>query len=108
MATVRIPTRLIPGAYTMTVELDGLYYQLSFHFNSRENHWYIGVARNNVSVLFGVKVVHSDDLFSQFAHMQVDERLPPGTFQVLDVTGVDRDPVIDNFGDDVVMLYVEA
>ena len=108
MATLKIPVRVVPKAYTMTLELDGLYLDLSFRFNARDDHWFVSVGKNGVLLLSGVKVVHSEDLFAQFEHFKADNRLPPGTFRVFDVTGDGRDPDVENFGDGVVMLYVEA
>ena len=108
MATLRIPVTVDPLANSMTVELDSLNYKLSFRFNARDDHWYVDIYFEDIIVLFGVKVVHTDDLFGQFSYMQADERLPPGTFQVLDITGADRDPSKTDFGEDIVLLYVEA
>ncbi len=108
MATLQIPVRVTPAANTMTVALEGLYYKLSFRFNARANHWYMSIKHNDVVVVSGIKVVSSEDLLSQLAHMQVDSRLPPGTFIVRDVSGADRDPDQDNFGDEVVLLYEET
>lgn len=108
MATLQSPVGVTPVAYTMTLELDGLYYDLTFRFNARDEHWFVDISHNSVSVLFGIKMVHSDDLFAQFSHLQVDNSLPPGTFLMRDVTGADRDPDDTDLGDDVVMLYTEA
>lgn len=108
MANIKIPARVDPKAYTMRVELDGLFYDLSFRFNARDDHWYMDVSFGDVVSIYGVKVVHSEDLLRQFAHLKVEGRIPPGTMRVFDITGFDRDPDITTFGDDVVLLYEEV
>ena len=108
MAVFRIPVRTTPNAYTMTVELDGLFYDLTFRYNLRDAHWYMNINHNDVVVINGLKIVHSADLLAQFPHFVVDDLLPPGTLEVRDVAGSDRDPDRTTFGDDVFMLYTEA
>lgn len=108
MATIKLPVRVAPLAYSMRVEMDSLLYDLTFRFNARDDHWFMDLAFDDLPVVQGMKVVHSSDLLSQFAEFQVDGRLPPGQFIVLDVTGAGRDPDKTTFGDDVVMLYTEA
>ena len=108
MATLKMPISTTLLGYRMTVALDGLYYDFAFRFNRRDNHWYMDVVFNGVNVIMGVKIVHSDDLLLQYPEFRVDDRLPPGTMQVIDATGADRDPDKSTFGDDVTMFYVEA
>lgn len=108
MSTLRIPVRTDLPAYSMTVQLEGAPYDLRFRYNARDAHWFMDVLQAEQLVLAGVKVVHDADLLGQFDHMKADERLPPGAFEVRDVTGADRDPDRTTFGSDVLLLYVES
>lgn len=108
MATLQLPIRTEPPSYIMTLELEGLFYDFSFRFNARDNYWFLSIDFNSVRVLSGIKVVNSINLLSQFDYMKVDSRLPPGTILVNDLKGFQRDPGREDFGDEVVMLYLEA
>ena len=109
MATLRVPAQGGSDAYRMQIELDGGFYGLEFRWNARDNHWYVDFDQAQTPILEGIKIVNAVDLLSQFGHMQVDGRLPPGTFEVLDtVPGTNRDPDQDTFGDTVLLLYHEA
>ncbi len=108
MATLQIPVQNGVNAYRLQVELDGAFFGLAFRWNERDNHWYVDFDQTQTPILEGVKVVNAEDLLAQFGHMQVDGRLPPGTFEVLDtVPSTFRDPDQDTFGDTVLMLYHE-
>ena len=109
MATLRLPVKNGLPAYRFSVELDGVLYSFRFRWNVRDNHWFMDIIEADGSaVIDGVKVVNSDDLLSQFDHKQVTGNLPPGTFRVVDVNGANDDPDTTTFGEDVVLLYVEA
>lgn len=108
MAVLRLPVRVDPPSYIMTIELEGLFYDFGFRFNPRDAHWFVDIDYNSARALSGIKVVNSEDLFSQFNYLKADNRLPPGTFLVRDLKGLDRDPGREDFGDDVLFLYDEA
>ncbi len=109
MAIKRVPVQGGEIAYRILVELDGAFYGLKFRWNGRNNHWYMDIDQNLVPNLEGIKVVNGADLLMQFDHMQVDSRLPFGTFEVFDtVPSTYRDPDQDTFGDTVLLLYHEV
>lgn len=111
MATYRIPLTVSDNAnpYRLTLTFEGVTFTLALRFNLRDDHWYMDVLQGNTVVLSGVKLVNSDDLLGQFAHMKVDSRLPPGTFRVVDVsTSLRHDPDVSTLGDLVQLWYVEA
>ena len=109
MAVLRVPTRTDLKAYSMTVEFDGLYYDLTFRFNARDDHWFMDVVHAGARVVTGIKVVEDDDWLKQLVHLEADGRLPPGgTFSVRDTGDEDKDPDDGDFGDRVVLLYTEA
>lgn len=58
--------------------------------------------------LFGVPLVAGANLLRQFGYMQVDGRLPPGTFEVRDTANLDRDPTRDNLGTEILLVYNES
>jgi hypothetical protein len=109
MATLRIPVRNGVFPYRMTIELDGALYGLLLRWNARDDHWYLDLEQARTIVLAGIKVVNSADLLAQFGHMQVDGRIPPGTFRVVDtVESTERDPDTVTLGAEVLLLYDEA
>ena len=109
MATQRIPVLNGLAPYHVQVDLDGTVYGLGFRWNARDNHWYLDFDQTTTPILEGVKVVNGLDLLSQFGHMVVDGRLPPGRFEVFDtVPSTYRDPDTTTFGDTVLLLYHEV
>lgn len=109
MAIRRLPILVREEAYSFQVELDNVFYGFTLRFNKRDNHWYMDIDQASVKLIVGIKVVTGDGLLSQFDHMQVDGRLPPGTFDVLDTVGERfNDPDVDSFGDTILFLYNEA
>lgn len=109
MATLRLPVQNGTDAYRVQVELDGIFYGLKFRWNARDNHWYMDIDQALTPILEGMKVVNGLDLLAQFGHMKVDDRIPPGTFEVFDTDpSINRDPDTDTFGDTVLLLYQEA
>ncbi len=110
MAIQRLPVQGGKSAYRIQTELDGEFFSLQFRWNERDDHWYMDIEdQARTPILQGTKVVNAEDLLSQFGHMQVDNRLPPGVFEVFDtVAGALRDPDQDTFGDTVLLLYNEA
>lgn len=108
MAQLKIPVRSGLKAFTLEVELDGDVYGLSFRWIVRASHWLMDLLKADTVILSGIKVVSSTNFLSQFSYKQVDASIPPGTFQVFDVTGKDRDPDTENFGSGVLFLYTEV
>lgn len=109
MARVKLPAQGGAVPYRFQTDLEAVLYTFQFRWNARDNHWYMDVYQTGTAILVGIKVTNSDDLLSQFGHMQVDGRLPPGTFEVFDTDeALRRDPDQTTFGDTVVLLYNEA
>jgi len=108
MSTLRFPINTTSRAFTMTVQLEGLSYTLSFRYNARNLHWYMDVDYQGSRVLDQVRIVHSTDFLGQYPELEADDRLPPGTWLVTDATGADRDPDTDTFGKEVTMFYTES
>lgn len=88
----------------MRVELEEVTYELTFRWNVRDEHWYMDLATGGVTQFHGVKIVHSEDLLATVDYRSV----PPGRLIVSDVTGAQRDPDVETFGNEVRLLYEEA
>lgn len=96
-----IPVRNTTDTYLFAVELSGKVFDMRLHYNQRESHWYLDVARNGDDIVQGIKLVHTDDLLSQFRAYEI----PEGKLIVHDITGAYRDPDADNFGETVLLQY---
>lgn len=96
-----IPVRTTTDTYLFAVELTGKVYDMRLHYNQRETHWYLDISRNDTDIVKGVKLVHSDDLLSQFRAYDI----PEGKLIIYDITGNYRDPDADNFGENVLFQY---
>lgn len=100
-----IPVQETTDPFSQQVELDGLLYDLTFKWNARETHWSLTIGRDDTVLIQQVKLVHIDDLLSQYQRI---EDLPPGRLYVFDQDGLDRDPNETLFGDRVLLLYEET
>jgi hypothetical protein len=108
MTTLRIPVEAGLEAHSVGVFLESVSYEFMFRWNKRDQHWYMNIVQNGVVSINGIKVLNSSDLLAQFAHMSVDERIPPGTLRVFDTDNLRRDPDTSTFGESVLLLYDEA
>ena len=99
-----IPVSKETDAYSQSVELDGEVFELSFHYNKREDKWYMRVSRNNQIVVDGIKLVHGDDLLSQYHAYDV----PKGKLSIVDASGLFQDPGSVEFGNTIQLQYDEA
>ena len=65
MATFTIPIPDSPHP-TFTTVLEGVSYDITLHWNSREEAWYISLARAGFTPLFRTKVVNGIDLLRKY------------------------------------------
>ena len=105
MSDFIIPVSETTDSFIEQVDLDGRVYDLRFHWNSRDNHWFLDIGRDGIFLINGVKLVSSSDLISEFGRI---EELPPGLLSVEDLDNIDTDPDETNFGDRVQLRYTEA
>lgn len=89
--------------FTQTVDLDGTEFVLAFHFNNREQRWYMTVTDlDDTPILMGRKVVADWVLL----RLLVDQTLrPKGEIVSVDTTGGGLDPRIGDLGGRVKLLY---
>ena len=105
MASFKINTIAAPRAFTQVTTLDGKNYLLSFRFNARDGKWRFGLTFEDVELLRALPLVETADM--TFFHRHVPN-IPPGTFQVVDLDGLGRDPDTATFGDRVILQYDEV
>jgi hypothetical protein len=105
MASQLIPT-LTDGtqAYTVTVRLDGVSFRFDFAWNERGGFWAFILSDAAGEQLMRRKVVVGLPLTARF----VDPRLPPGDFIALDTSGQDVEAGLQDLGDRVQLVYLEA
>lgn len=105
MASLKINTLSTSRAQTQVCELDGKSYLLAFRYNARDGKWRWTITFEDTVLVVGLPLVESTDLLRNFDHVA---DIPPGTFLVVDLDGLGRDPDPDTFGDRVILQYDEA
>lgn len=98
---VIIPNSDFP-AYTETLTLDGFLYVFTFVWNTRETAWFMSISRDNVDLLYGIKVVDNYELIGRFTNLS----LPPGLIMALDLENINRNPGRDELGSVVKLVYL--
>lgn len=87
-----------------SIDLEGTVYVFRVLWNSRTGRWSLSVfEEDETPIVMGITVIGEADLLSQYA----DSRLPPGTLYTADLTGKNREPTDENFGDSVLLLYAD-
>lgn len=105
MITVNIP--LVDGAplpfFDMQLALEGVTYTLQFRWNVRLEAWFLDVLDEAASeyLIAGLRLVVNWPLTAYR-----DTTVPPGQFLVLDSTGSDTDPALNDLGTRVKILYL--
>ena len=99
-----VPTT--PGLpfYNQITTLDGVAYQLVFHWNGRDEHWYLDI--NNIAgeaIVPSIKIVCNFPLLRHVTTISA----PPGELYAYDGTGQDIDPGLDDFGTRIELLYYD-
>lgn len=90
--------------YEQQVTLDGETYTLAFDWNEREGAWYMNLSDvESVPVVMGKKVVSN----WTFGHRSRSESMPPGRFLMIEHSGSDVDPTLEDIGDRVTLVYAD-
>lgn len=106
MALFKVPVQKATiRAFTEQVEIEASNYNLRFRFNQRDGKWRMTIEFEGDVLVRSLVLIESEDLLEDSRHV---ENLPPGTLKVRDLDGLGRDPDGVNFGDRVVLLYLEA
>lgn len=105
MAIIRIPLPQGIPQFVQQTSLDGRTYQLRFHWNERESSWYLEVADAEGTVIVaGRKLVANWPLLQRC----ISEEKPPGEIFVVDPTGSDVPPGLDELDERVQLQYFDA
>jgi hypothetical protein len=88
--------------YTEVFQLDGVTFTLQFDWNSRASSWYMSIYDGGGTLLAAGRRLTCD--FPPLARFH-DRRMPAGLITVVDTSGQQLDPGIDDLGARVVLLY---
>jgi len=87
-----------------SIDLEGTVYVFRVLWNSRTGRWSLSIfEEDETPIVMGIAVVGEFDLLAQYS----DARLPPGTLYTADLTGKNREPTDETFGDSVLLLYAD-
>ncbi len=85
--------------------LDGIFFLLSFRFNSRAAVWIMNISdENSVTIVSGIPLLLGVDLLGRFQ----DSRLPAGSLFLNNFSESNVEAAKDNLGTDVLLLYNKA
>lgn len=105
MSTWIIPTLTDTENYTERVELDGVVFELTFAWNTRDGKWYLSVAdAEGVALASGIKLVVDWSLFRSVSNAD----MPAGTMMAVDTSGAGLDPGLKELGERVLLMYRDA
>jgi hypothetical protein len=106
MAILQIPVTSYPDQ-TVSVTLEGLLVTLKVRWNERATSWFMDIIDDaEEPILTGRRImVDWPIVFGGAIH---DERMPPGTFYATDTSGAGIDPLVDDLGTRVLLLYIES
>ena len=105
MSVFEVPTFTDPSNYRQQIELDGVVFELSFNFNSRDNRWYLDILD-----VAGVQLRSSMRLVTSMALMLRWKELtrPAGELGMIDPSSQDLEATLDDIGVAVFLTYVDA
>src|SRR4051812_14418071 len=103
MATLVLPSSSEADAFNFQVRLEGVIYDFTLRWNTRDDHWYADVAdTDGNAIASGIKVVADWPLLKGLAQ----GTRPPGDVVALDSSGL-GDPGLQDLGERVLLLYKE-
>ncbi len=104
VATLLLPATTTESAFNFQVQLEGVVYDFTFHWNTRDAHWYVDIAdAEGNAIASGFKVVADWPLLKGIAQ----GARPPGEVVAFDSTG-EGDPTLEELGERVLLLYAES
>lgn len=105
MSTVILPVGNEPWS-EQSFKLDGAVYTLTIRWNTRDGAFFMDLYDANGDLLKpAIKLVCDWPLTGL---RDTDPRMPPGVLRVLDTTGAQIDPTLDDLGTRCLLLYEEA
>lgn len=105
MTISRIPTSTVNENYEFIISLDNVEFKLAFHFNSRDSAWYLTIKTlDDVVLRAGLRVVNEWALL----RLWVGENRPAGEMVTVNQGELDRPPLANQLGAEVVLDYLDA
>ncbi len=97
-----IPCRTDAPRYSIRVELDAVRFELHFEWNDRAAAWFLDIYdADAVRLVSSIRIVVAYPLLERFS----DARLPAGILMAADTTKADLDPLREDLGDRVQLIY---
>lgn len=101
----KIPVDSILSNKEFRTELDGIFFLLSFRFNSRAAIWMMDISDENSNIIVsGIALLLGVNLLGRFP----DSKLPPGTLFVENFSEENVEATRDNLGEDILLLYAKT
>ncbi len=105
MSVLTMPFNADRFHYDASVELEGTFFRFVIHYNDLQTSWFMDIlADDETPLVMGQRLALSSDLLAAFKHLAI----PPGRFVMHDTQGGDVEADQENFGDRVLLLYVES
>ena len=105
MAILQLPISNTDANYRFKTRIEGVDYTFRFRYGRREDSWFMDIrSSEDVLILAGIRVVVGIDLTQSFKHLPI----PQGPILVENLENIFQEPDRDNFGTEVLMLYVEV
>jgi hypothetical protein len=106
MAVLQIPVTSYPDQ-TLSVTLEGVLITLRIRWNERATSWFMDVSDDaGEPILLSRRIMVDWPIL--VGAVCNDTRIPPGTFWAQDTSGNSIDPLADDLGTRVLLLYIES
>lgn len=94
----------ISSKYIFTANLNNEIFRLQFHWNSREEIWYMSILDSNeILILSGVKLVPNYDIIDRYRYLP---GMPKGRFVLSRLPGnPDTRVTFENFGVSFILIF---
>lgn len=97
-----IPTRYDLPWYTETVELNGVQFRLTFAYNTRDERWYLDIAKpDGTMILAGQPIIVDYPMLKRF----VNQDLPYGFLLAVDSTDKGEEAEEEDLGNRVKLIF---
>lgn len=105
MTVSRIPTSTTVENYEFTISLDNVEFKLAFHFNSRDNAWYMTIKTvDDIVLRAGLRIVNEWALL----RLWVGEDRPAGEMVTVNQGELLSPPLSNQLGAETVLDYLDA
>jgi hypothetical protein len=105
MAVETIPVRSDIDYYAMTVALGENDFRLTFAYNTRDDRWYMDIAKaDGTALVNGVPMVVDTPLLLRYTN----PALPEGYLIATDTTGEGIEAAKEDFGDRVQLIFIPS